>query len=215
MEEVSRRLCIPPQRPTNTLRPIGQQGEWVSFSSIYPGLANDSPHRYWDVQGVLFSYTSHWIRIPHVDTRDRHPTGPWTSHGIPHVSWDTGTGTSLVHGHHMGSHMYHGTLGQAPQTSHGIPHVPWNTGTGTSLVHGHHMGSHMYHGTLGQAPHWSMDIPWDPTCAMGHWDRHLTGPWASHGIPHVPWDTGTGTSLVHGHHMGSHMCHGFHTYVPT
>ena len=32
MEEVSRRLSIPPQRPTNTLRPIGQQGGWVWLS---------------------------------------------------------------------------------------------------------------------------------------------------------------------------------------
>ena len=99
--------------------------------------------------------------------------------------------------------------------SHAIPHVPW-VGTSRSLVHGHAMGSNVYHETLEKAPrdHWSMlDIPWDPTCTMGHWDRHLaiTGPcWTSHGIPHVPWDTGTGTlrSLVHGHPMGSHMYHG-------
>ena len=90
-------------------------------------------------------------------------------------------------------------MSTSPCTVHGMSIDP---------IPQHPMGSHMYHGTLRQAPHWSMDIPWDPTCTMGHWDRHLTGPWTSHGIPHVPWDTGTGTSLVHGHPMGSHMYHG-------
>jgi hypothetical protein len=76
------------------------------------------------------------------------------------------------------------------------------------------MGSHMYHGTLGQCaiPWDSVDVPWDPTCTMGHWDSVLYHGtvWTSHGVPHVPWDTGTVCYTMGqcGRPMGSHMYHG-------
>jgi hypothetical protein len=81
----------------------------------------------------------------------------------------------------------------------GIPHVPWDTGMGWTLGEcampwdGAHGISHVPYGTLGQCamPWDGMDITWDPM--VGHWDSELCHGtvWTSHGIPHVPWDTGT------------------------